>query len=88
VGRNLLQVFGFNFARCLTSHQGGGAETICFRSGSDLAPEPAPAIALELPVISDFMLKRTFFMFLMKENRPNSHAKFLFNMNLDFFKIL
>jgi hypothetical protein len=53
-----------------------------FRSGSgsdfqkvsarELAP--APATALELPVITDFMLKRTFFIFLMKENRPNSHA--------------
>ncbi len=28
--------------------------------------ELAPATALELPVITDFMLKRTFFMFLMK----------------------
>ncbi len=56
-----------------------GAETIFFRSGSDFqkvsAPEPAPATALELPVITDFMLKRTFFMFLMKENRSNSHAR-------------
>ncbi len=56
-----------------------GAETICFRSGSDFqnvsAPEPAPATALELPVITDFMLKSTFFMFLMKENLPNSHAR-------------
>ncbi len=39
------------------------------------APEPAPAITLELPVITDFTLKSTFFMFFMKENRPNSHAK-------------
>jgi hypothetical protein len=43
-----------------------------FRSGSDFqkvsAPEPAPATALELPVFTDFMLKRTFFMFLIKEN--------------------
>jgi hypothetical protein len=31
------------------------------------APEPALATALELPVITDFMLKSTFFMFLMKE---------------------
>jgi hypothetical protein len=58
-----------------------------FRSGSDFqkvsapapapAPEPAPATALELPVpvITDFMLKSTFFMFLMQENRPNSHAR-------------
>jgi hypothetical protein len=48
-----------------------GAETICFRSGSDfqkvLAPEPAPATALELSVITDFMLKSTFFMFLWKK---------------------
>jgi hypothetical protein len=58
-----------------------GAETICFRSGSDFqkvstpAPDPAPATALELPLITDFILKSTFFMFLMKENRPNSHAR-------------
>jgi hypothetical protein len=62
-----------------------GDETICFCSVSDfqkvsapapaLAPEPALATALELPVITDFMLKSTFFMFLMKENRPNSHAR-------------
>jgi hypothetical protein len=60
-----------------------GAKTIFFRSGSDFqkvsalapAPEPAPATALELPVITDFMLKRTFFIFLMKENQPNSHAR-------------
>jgi hypothetical protein len=49
-----------------------GAKTIFFGSGSDFqkvsAPEPAPATALELPVITDFMLKRKFFMFLMKEN--------------------
>jgi hypothetical protein len=32
------------------------------------APAPAPATALEIPVITDFMLKRTFLMFLMKEN--------------------
>jgi hypothetical protein len=61
--------------------QGCGAETIFFRSGSDFqkasapAPEPGPATALELPVITDFILKRTFFMFLMKENRPNSHVR-------------
>jgi hypothetical protein len=56
--------------------QGCGAETIFFRSGSGSdfqkvsapPPAPAPATALELPVITDFMLKRTFFMFLMKEN--------------------
>jgi hypothetical protein len=40
-------------------------------SGSDFqkvpAPEPAPATALELPVFTDFMLKRIFFMFLMKK---------------------
>ncbi len=46
-----------------------GAETICFRSGSDFqkvsapapAPAPAPAITLELPVVTDFILKSTFF---------------------------
>jgi hypothetical protein len=69
----------------LHRNQGRGAETICFRSGSDFqkvsapapAPEPAPALAtaFELPGITDFMLKRTFSMFLMKENRPNSHAR-------------
>ncbi len=58
-----------------------GAKTICFRSGSDFqkvsapGPEPVPATALEVPVITDFILKSTFFMFLMKENRPNSHAR-------------
>jgi hypothetical protein len=62
-----------------------GAETIFFPSGSGSdfqkvsapapAPAPAPATALELPDITDFMLKRTFFMFLMEENRPNSHAR-------------
>jgi hypothetical protein len=30
---------------------------------------------LELLFITDFILKRTFFMFFMKENRPNSHAR-------------
>jgi hypothetical protein len=50
-----------------------GAKTICFRCGSDfqkvsaLAPTPAPATALELPVITDFILKSTLFMFFMKE---------------------
>jgi hypothetical protein len=60
-----------------------GAETISFRSGSDFqkvsapdpAPEPAPATALELPIITDFILKSTFFMFFMTENQPNSHAR-------------
>ncbi len=33
-----------------------------------LALAPAPAITLELPVITDFILKSTFFMFFMKEN--------------------
>jgi hypothetical protein len=53
-----------------TDGQCCGAETICFGSGSDFkkVPEPAPATALELPVITDFMLKSTFFMFLMQEN--------------------
>jgi hypothetical protein len=46
-----------------------------FRSGSDFQKVSAPATALEPPVITDFMLKRTFFMFLMKENRPNSHVR-------------
>jgi hypothetical protein len=61
--------------------QGCGAETIFFRSdsrsGSDFQKvlAPAPATALELPVITDFMLNRTFFMFFMKENRPNSHVR-------------
>jgi hypothetical protein len=32
-------------------------------------------LELPVPVIIDFMLKRTFFMFLIKENRPNSHAR-------------
>jgi hypothetical protein len=38
------------------------------RSGSDFQKVSAPATALKLPVIKDFMLKRLFFMFLMKEN--------------------
>ncbi len=58
-------------------HQCCGAETICFRSGSGSdfqkvsapasAPEPEPALAtaLELPVITDFILKSTFFMFFL-----------------------
>ncbi len=47
------------------------AETICFRSGSGFQKFSAPALAtaLELPVITDIMLKSTFFMFLMKENQ-------------------
>jgi hypothetical protein len=68
-----------------------GAETIFFPSGSDFKKvlAPAPATALELPVITDLMLKRTFFMFLMKENRPNSHVtSYSIGMNLNFFKIL
>ncbi len=56
-----------------------GAETICFRSGSDFqkvsALAPALAITLELPVITDFILKSTLFVFFMKENRRNSHAR-------------
>jgi hypothetical protein len=45
-----------------SSIQGCGAETIFFRSSSDFqkVSAPAPATALELPVITDFMLKRTF----------------------------
>jgi hypothetical protein len=64
---------------CMNIMQGCGAETIFFRSGSDFqkvpAPEPAPATALELPVFTDFMLKRIFFMFLMKKKRSNSHVR-------------
>ncbi len=61
----------------ITTKQCCGAETIFFRSGSDFQKVLAskPATALELPAITDFMLKRTFFMFLMKENRPNSHVR-------------
>ncbi len=59
--------------------QGCGAKTIFFHSDSrsdfQKVSSPAPATALELPVITDFMLKRTFLMFLMKENRPNSHVR-------------
>jgi hypothetical protein len=44
---------------------------MCFCSGSDFqkvltpapAPESAPATALDLPVITDFIFKSTFFMF-------------------------
>jgi hypothetical protein len=52
------------------------AETICFRSGSgsDFKKVSAPETALELPVITDFILKSKFFLFFMKENGPNSHA--------------
>jgi hypothetical protein len=59
-----------------------GAETFCFRSGSDFqkvsapAPAPAPTLALYLPFITDFILKSGFFMFFMKEYQPNSHAGF------------
>jgi hypothetical protein len=88
-------LFPADFCSSLNIYQGCGAETIFFRSGSDFqkvsapAPEPAPATALELPVFTDFMVKRIFFMFLIKKNRPNSHVRsLLFNMNLDFFKIL
>ncbi len=70
-----------NYSQCC------GAETFCFCSSSDFqkvsapapalapVPERAPAIVLELPVITDFILKSTFFIFYMKENQPNSHAK-------------
>jgi hypothetical protein len=37
------------------------------RLSESSAPEPGPATALELPVVTDFMFKGTFFMFLMKE---------------------
>jgi hypothetical protein len=40
-----------------------------------LEPVPALAMALELPVITNIILKSTFFMFFMKEYRPNSHAR-------------
>jgi hypothetical protein len=59
-----------------------GAETFCFRSGSDIqkvsasAPAPAPTLALYLPFITDFILKSGFFMFFMKEYQPNSHTGF------------
>jgi hypothetical protein len=62
-----------NFFCSVTDFQCCGAETIFFHSGSDFqkvsapAPAPEPATALELPVVTDFMLKRIFFMFLMKE---------------------
>jgi hypothetical protein len=75
-GENYIQTITFLFN---TSKQGCGAKTIFFRSGSDFqkvsAPAPAPATALEPPIFTDFMLKRTFFMLLMKENRPNSHVR-------------
>jgi hypothetical protein len=44
-----------------------GAKTICFRSGADFQKVSAPAIALELPVITDFILKSTFSCFLGKK---------------------
>jgi hypothetical protein len=50
-----------------------GAETICFRSGFQKVS--APTIALELPVITDFILKSTVFMFFMKEYWSNSQAR-------------
>jgi hypothetical protein len=65
-----------------------GAETFCFRSGSDfqkvsapapapaLEPAPAPTLALYLPFITDLILNCGFFMFFMKEYQPNSHAGF------------
>jgi S-adenosylmethionine:tRNA-ribosyltransferase-isomerase (queuine synthetase) len=59
----------------ISLRQGCGADTIFFCSGSDFQKVSASATALELPVITDFMLKRTFFMFLMKENLPNSHVR-------------
>jgi hypothetical protein len=45
-----------------------------FVSALALAPEPALAIALQPPVLTDFILKSGFFMFFMKEYRPNLHA--------------
>jgi hypothetical protein len=76
-----------------------GAETFCFRSGSDFqkvsapAPElaPAPTLALYIPFITDFILKSGFFMFLKKEYQPNSHAgfyRYLYTMNFDFYLLL
>jgi hypothetical protein len=43
-----------------------------------LASEPAtaPTLALYLPFITNFILKSGFFMFFMKEYKPNSHAGF------------
>jgi hypothetical protein len=40
------------------------AETVCSRSGSDFQNVSAPATALELPVITDFIFKSTFSCFL------------------------
>ncbi len=60
------------------SKQCCGAETFCFRSGSDFQKVSAlaPTLALYLPFITDFILKRGFFMFFMIEYLPNSHAGF------------
>ncbi len=70
---------GVSFVFDLTSYmyriQCCGAKTICFRSGSDFQKVSAPTTALELPVITDFTFKSPFFMFFMKENLPNSHAR-------------
>jgi hypothetical protein len=46
-----------------------------FKKITALAPAPELAIALELPVITDFILKCTFFKSFIKEYRPNSHAR-------------
>jgi hypothetical protein len=66
-----------------------GAETFCFRSGSDFQKvlAPAPTLALYLPFITDFILTSGFFMFFMKEYQPHSHAGF-YNMNVDFYLLL
>jgi hypothetical protein len=54
------------------SKQCCGAKTICSAPAPTfkkfLEPATVQATALELPVLTDFMLKSTFFMFLMKEN--------------------
>jgi hypothetical protein len=74
-----------------TDNQCCGAETFCFRSGSDFqkvsVPEPAPTptLALYLPFITDFIWKSGFFMFFMKEYQPNSHAGFYSIWILIFF---
>jgi hypothetical protein len=57
-----------------------GAETFCFRSGSD--------ISFDLPFITDFILKSRFFMFFMKEYQPNSHSGFYTKLILIFIYYL
>ncbi len=73
-----VSIFIFMFMFIL--NQCCGAETFCFRSGSgsDFQTVSAPALtlALYLPFITDFILKSGFFLFFMKEYRPNLHAGF------------